>query len=216
MSLGIAEDDGVLNIEIGGVVPGSDYDELNHVLGGAAQLGGTLNVSLISGFMPIVGDLFHIITASSGVTGSFANTMSPLLDGNLFWNINYGLNSVDLAIAAAGLAGDYNGDGTVNAADYTVWRNTLGSTTDLRANGDNTGASAGIIDRADYDFWKANFGTHAGSGSDAVANVAVPEPATLCCCCLPRAGWCRKRGRAAQYVPATYQHVTLVHKSPCF
>ncbi len=217
VSLGSAEYDGVLNIEIGGVVPGSDYDELNHVLGGgAAQLGGTLNVSLISGFMPIVGDLFHIITASSGVTGSFANTMLPLLDGNLFWNINYGLNSVDLAIAAAGLAGDYNGDGTVNAADYTVWRNTLGSTTDLRANGDNTGASAGIIDRADYDFWKANFGTHAGSGSDAVANVAVPEPATLALLLFAATGWCRKRGRAAQYVPATYQHVTLVHKSPCF
>ena len=38
--------------------------------------------------------------------------------------------------------GDYNQDGTVDAADYTVWRDTLGSTTDLRANGDNTGARA--------------------------------------------------------------------------
>ena len=36
--------------------------------------------------------------------------------------------------------GDYNQNHIVDAADYTIWRDTLGSTTDLRANGDNTGA----------------------------------------------------------------------------
>ena len=40
------------------------------------------------------------------------------------------------------LPGDYNINGVVDAADYTVWRDTLGSRTDLRADGDNTGASA--------------------------------------------------------------------------
>ena len=58
--------------------------------------------------------------------------------------------------------GDYNGDAIVDAADYTVWRDTLGSTTDLRANGDDSGASAGKIDAADYAVWKNNFGNHAG------------------------------------------------------
>jgi formylglycine-generating enzyme len=71
--------------------------------------------------------------------------------------------------------GDYNGNGVVDAADYTVWRDTLGSTTDLRANGDNTGASAGKIDQADYNVWKANFGMHAGSG----AASAIPEPSAI-------------------------------------
>src|SRR5690606_17034512 len=47
------------------------------------------------------------------------------------------------------LAGEYNDDGVVDARDYTVWRNTLDSTTDLRANGDDTGASQGKIDAAD-------------------------------------------------------------------
>jgi hypothetical protein len=73
--------------------------------------------------------------------------------------------------------GDYNHNGVVDAADYTIWRDTLGSTTDLRANGDNTGASAGKIDQADYAFWKSHFGNHSGSGSGAAA--AVPEPASL-------------------------------------
>lgn len=79
-------------------------------------------------------------------------------------------------LSSGGVAGDYNGDGTVNAADYTVWRDTLGSMTDLRANGDNSGASAGKIDAADYNFWKANFGNHSGSGAIASGLIAVPEP----------------------------------------
>ena len=38
---------------------------------------------------------------------------------------------IDVALFTAGLSGDYNNDGTVNAADYTVWRNNLGATTVL-------------------------------------------------------------------------------------
>ena len=72
----------------------------------------------------------------------------------------------------AGPLGDYNHNYIVDAADYTVWRDTLGSTTDLRANGDNTGASAGKIDQADFLIWRANFGAHLGM------RAAVPEPAS--------------------------------------
>jgi len=57
--------------------------------------------------------------------------------------------------------GDYNLDTVVNAADYTIWRDTLGSTEDFRANGTNDGASLNLIDQADYDYWKARFG-HTG------------------------------------------------------
>jgi hypothetical protein len=55
----------------------------------------------------------------------------------------------DLRVAAPG---DFNLDGRANAADYTIWRDTLGSTTDLRADGNGDG----VVDRADYDLWKAN------------------------------------------------------------
>jgi hypothetical protein len=77
---------------------------------------------------------------------------------------------------SAGVVGDYNGNGVVDAGDYTIWRDTLGSTTDLRANGDNTGGSAGKIDAADYALWKSRFGATSGSGS--IAGTNVPEPAT--------------------------------------
>jgi hypothetical protein len=74
--------------------------------------------------------------------------------------------------------GDYNQNGIVDAADYTVWRDTVGSTADLRANGDNTGASTGKIDSADYAVWKSQFGAHSGSGggSTGIFYATVPEP----------------------------------------
>jgi hypothetical protein len=63
------------------------------------------------------------------------------------------------------LATHGNHNGGVDAADYTVWRDSLGRMgSGLAADGDNTGASAGKIDQADYNVWKANFGNHAGSG----------------------------------------------------
>jgi PEP-CTERM motif len=83
---------------------------------------------------------------------------------------------IDGVSSSQAVPGDYNGNSTVDAADYTIWRDTLGSTTDLRANGDTTGASANTIDQADYAFWKAHFGNPSGSGSGAVG---VPEPATV-------------------------------------
>lgn len=52
------------------------------------------------------------------------------------------------------LVGDVNGDEVVSAADYTLWRDTLGSQTDARAdfNFDVT------VNASDYNLWKANFG----------------------------------------------------------
>ncbi len=73
-----------------------------------------------------------------------------------------------------GLDGDYNADGHVDAADYTVWRDTLGSTgRGLAADGN----ADEVIDGLDYELWRSNFGqslTPAGSLSAA----PVPEPAS--------------------------------------
>jgi 3-phytase len=66
------------------------------------------------------------------------------------------------------LPGDYNLDGHVNAADYTVWRDALGKTVDKYAGADGDGD--GQVDPGDYSVWKANFGK---SGGGAVAEVAI-------------------------------------------
>lgn len=68
--------------------------------------------------------------------------------------------------------GDYNGDGEVNAADYTVWADNFGSMIDLDADGNGNG----VIDAADYTIWADNFGTSiVPSGSAGI----IPEPSSL-------------------------------------
>ncbi len=76
------------------------------------------------------------------------------------------------------ILGDFNDDGVVNLADYTVWRDNLGSTTPgvLNGVGDNGGASSGIVDAADYLLWKTRFGSVA-SPSVSLTH-GVPEPAS--------------------------------------
>ena len=68
------------------------------------------------------------------------------------------------------LAGDYNRDGTVDAADYTLWRDTLGAKVNQGTVADGDGG--GRIGLPDFEVWKSHFGDVSGS-----ASVAVPEPA---------------------------------------
>jgi hypothetical protein len=60
----------------------------------------------------------------------------------------------------------------VDAADYTVWRNSLGSETSLAADGDGDR----IVDHDDYLVWRDNYGNAAVS--EGVPANAIPEPAT--------------------------------------
>lgn len=66
-------------------------------------------------------------------------------------------DSILLSEGDAGLAGDYNGNGTVDAADYTVWR-------------DGNSPDSSIVG---YNLWVSNFGTSAPPAT------TVPEPTTL-------------------------------------
>ncbi|WP_425395822.1 PEP-CTERM sorting domain-containing protein [Aeoliella sp.] len=81
-------------------------------------------------------------------------------DTNSFNTANW--NSLDdQGIDAGGAAdGDFNEDGTVNIADYVVWRNNLGSTTGLP----NDAGLGGTVDETYYQLWKDNFGSEGGEG----------------------------------------------------
>jgi hypothetical protein len=70
------------------------------------------------------------------------------------------------------LAGDYNANGVVDAADYVVWRNAVAGPGILLND-----ATPGTVSAADYDTWRAHFG-QTTSGAGASVNAGVPEPAT--------------------------------------
>ena len=97
--------------------------------------------------------------------GDFAQSLSATLtEGGL-----------ELAIALPFLVGDYNGDGSVDAADYTVWRDAYGTAVTPGSGAD--GNHDGIVDVGDYDVWKQHYGTTMPSGTGSAA--MVPEPASL-------------------------------------
>lgn len=89
------------------------------------------------------------------------------------------------------LPGDFNNDGVVNLADYTVWRDNLGAAPPtgpeyayedvINASGEAVINFAGDgmngVDSADYLVWKNNFGM-TSTGISAISAAAVPEPAT--------------------------------------
>jgi hypothetical protein len=89
-------------------------------------------------------------------------------------------NFYDIELSSI-VAGDFNNDNAVNAADYVVWRKGLGTT----------------YTQNDYNVWRANFGQTAGSGSGATASAAVPEPTTLLLLTFAAAGWRLRRRRSA-------------------
>jgi hypothetical protein len=93
-------------------------------------------------------------------------------------------------IAPGSLPGDFNGDGRVDAADYTVWRNSLGQEgKGLAADGIRNG----IVDEADYWLWKHNFGRVA-DGALLGGNSQVPEPRSFLLAGLALAALVAARG----------------------
>ncbi|MEX2309184.1 MAG: hypothetical protein WD738_16410 [Pirellulales bacterium] len=94
------------------------------------------------------------------ITSGFITTSSPLgTAGFVIEVVDVGGTNFTQVAFPAGIAGDYNNDGKVDAADYVVWRKT------------------GIDGQQGYNVWRANFG-QPGAGS-ALTPAAVPEPATL-------------------------------------
>jgi hypothetical protein len=113
---------------------------------------------------------------TDAITGFFENGTTKNLyeDGEVIPLIGYdgtatisyhGGTGNDVTLTLVPLLGDFNHDGTVDAADYVVWQKT------------GTGGPQG------YEDWRANFGKSAPSfglaalGADLVAQ--IPEPASV-------------------------------------
>jgi formylglycine-generating enzyme required for sulfatase activity len=80
--------------------------------------------------------------------------------------------------AVVNVPGDYSGNGVVDAADYIIWRQHLG--TNFQLANEVAGASPGEVTQADFTEWRARFGNTSGSGAGTLAaSAGVPEPGLL-------------------------------------
>jgi type 1 glutamine amidotransferase len=130
---------------------------------------------------------------NGGIDGFFPHAWYHEFDGGRSWYTAGGHTSGSYAepdfrrhlaggiLWSAALAGDFNRDHTVDAVDYTIWRNSLGEVgPGLPA--DVTGPDGlpdGTVDLLDYASWKANYGKTAGGGAFSTSSITqhlIPEP----------------------------------------
>ena len=144
-------EDARLLINLGGTLPVSQYTRLT--VDRFAFLAGTLEVTLNNlsgGFVPEVGNMFTILTATEGVVGEFD---ALLLPADYVWDIDYLSTSVVLEFL--GLPGDFNGDGFVLGDDLAAWETGFGAP----------------YDGADFTTWQRKY-----QGAMVAGAAAVPEP----------------------------------------
>lgn len=116
---------------------------------------------------------FSISTPSVGDYSLSFSGLNELADdvGNA-----YTLDVTDVGSISVFLSGDFNRDGSVDAADYTVWRDSLGGSSVAFAGADGDGD--GAVDADDYLVWRDQYG--ASVASPGAATNAAPEATALC------------------------------------
>jgi hypothetical protein len=172
----------------------ADYQSLDEISFVGVQAGTRMTVPTTTGTAAgLLGWLHFGPSGSAGVgddllpgmgSGAFsADGFTPPLPSGpyTFWvqafdgfPVDYQFDFVVTPLSTNPLPGDYNGNHVVDAADYTVWRDTLGQTVALGSGAD--GHADGTITQDDYTFWKSRFGNvlpSPGGGS------AVPEPISV-------------------------------------
>ena len=106
---------GSLTIEIGGLMPGTQYD----VLAGNGQkmLNGKLKVLLYGTYTPNIGDEFVIIKGDS-VSGTFDTIEFPSLPSSMIWNISYEPDLVKIKVnSSTGIFDD------ITTGSAIIWPN---------------------------------------------------------------------------------------------
>lgn len=109
------------------------------------------SVEAVIGFFE-AGDSLDLYEEGEAILGTgFAGTVSISYLGGT------GNDVVLSLMASAALLGDYNADGIVDAADYTVWRDNFGESITLP--GEDPSQTPGQVTDEDYAVWSANYGS---------------------------------------------------------
>ncbi len=158
---------GSLQIDLfsGGGVGGVDFDKLT--VTGSALVSGAIDVDLKAGFNPFRGQSFNILSAAN-LTAMDLALSGP--DAARFTMSVLGGTNLALKFVSA----DFDGNGMVNAADLTRWRQHFGLFSGaLASEGDADGN--GAVDAADFAIWQRQFGMANGLALGST----VPEPSSV-------------------------------------
>ncbi|WP_231943688.1 PQQ-dependent sugar dehydrogenase [Aeoliella mucimassa] len=123
--------------------------------------------NILDQLTPDVGSVNGLVSFGEDAMG---NLYLVDIASSLF-NQTLGTGEIFRVVTDTPLPGDYNHDGTVNLADYTVWRDNLGAS-GLAPFVPGDGNGDGQVSSADYELWKQQF----GAVQPADSPVAVPEP----------------------------------------
>jgi hypothetical protein len=113
-------------------------------------------------------------------------TSESAIDDRPILSITYALPQPDPTIP-----GDYDQNGTIDAADYAVWRDSLDQPVELPND-----STPGAVSQADYEVWRTHFGKMVDGGSGAKISPAVPEPETFVLLVLAAASLVCRSARA--------------------
>ena len=88
---------GSLNIQIGGSTAGTQYSQL--AVANGVSLHGTLNLKLINGFLPAIGNTFIILTGTA-VSGTFATVNGLSINSGEHFTVTYHPTNVTLTVVS--------------------------------------------------------------------------------------------------------------------
>jgi len=155
----------IVRFQIG--LGGTDFINDDPLLAPLADNGGPTLTHALPAASPAVDSGSNLFSLSNDQRGStFARAVGAAAD----------VGSFELQSAPA-LPGDYNRDDTVDAADYVVWRKTMGSGVATYDGADGNGS--GAVDVGDYPVWTENFGEDLPAGSGGSSCLDSLESATV-------------------------------------
>jgi hypothetical protein len=127
------------------------------VASGSFAAGATPAFALLSG--ELQGSL---LTSIGSISTPGDTTLENTINTSVRTNLGFGVAT-----------GDYTGDGKVDAADYTFWRDRQNQVVPVLTSADGNGD--GVINGGDWTVWRNNY----GSVSAPSAAVSIPEPSAV-------------------------------------
>jgi hypothetical protein len=141
---------------------GTDFISEDPLLGELANNGGPTLTHAIPVASPAIDSGSNLLNLANDQRGAtFPRTIGGTVDIGAFEQQS-----------APALPGDYNRDETVDAADYVLWRKTMGSGVSTFDGADGNGS--GYVDPEDYPVWTENFGEELIGGSGGSRSFVEP------------------------------------------